>query len=81
MTNKILKYQILKFIYIHYDDYIMEKQYKIASNILECIGKTPIVKMNKIPLNHGIKCQLFAKLEFFNPGGSLKDRIGYNMIT
>lgn len=29
---------------------------KIASNILECIGKTPIVRMNKMPLNHGIKC-------------------------
>ena len=50
----------------------------IINNILEAIGKTPIVKLNKI--GSEIECNLFAKCEFFNPGGSVKDRIGYNMV-
>ena len=50
----------------------------IINNILEAIGKTPIVKLNKIGLK--LECNLFAKCEFFNPGGSVKDRIGYNMV-
>lgn len=48
------------------------------NNILELIGNTPLVKLNKI--TKGLKPQIFAKLESFNPGGSNKDRIGYNMI-
>jgi cysteine synthase len=51
----------------------------IYNNILATIGKTPIVKMNRI--GHELECELFAKCEFFNPGGSIKDRIGYEMIT
>ena len=50
----------------------------IINNILEAIGKTPVVKLNKIGLE--LECNLFAKCEFFNPGGSVKDRIGYNMV-
>jgi len=50
----------------------------IYNNILETIGKTPIVKINR--LNHGLECELYAKCEFFNPGGSVKDRIGYEMV-
>ncbi|MEJ2506733.1 MAG: pyridoxal-phosphate dependent enzyme [Ignavibacteriaceae bacterium] len=48
------------------------------NNILEQIGETPLIKINKI--NKGLKPQIFAKLESANPGGSVKDRIGYNMI-
>ena len=48
------------------------------NNILEQIGNTPLIKINKI--NKGLKPQIFAKLESANPGGSVKDRIGYNMI-
>ena len=48
------------------------------NNILEHIGNTPLIKINKI--NKGLKPQIFAKLESANPGGSVKDRIGYNMI-
>ncbi|MAJ45163.1 MAG: cystathionine beta-synthase [Candidatus Marinimicrobia bacterium] len=51
----------------------------IRKNILEAIGKTPVVKLNKIAKN--LKCNLYAKCEFFNAGGSIKDRIGFNMIT
>ena len=52
---------------------------KILNNILEAIGNTPIVKLNKVG-NH-LDCNLMVKCEFFNSGGSIKDRIGYNMIS
>ena len=48
------------------------------NNILELIGNTSLVKMNKI--NKGLKPQIFAKLESLNPGGSVKDRIGIAML-
>lgn len=48
-------------------------------NILEQIGNTPLIKINKI--NKGLKPQIFAKLESANPGGSVKDRIGYSMVV
>ncbi|MBQ4646909.1 MAG: cysteine synthase A [Candidatus Gastranaerophilales bacterium] len=50
---------------------------KVYNNILETIGKTPIVKINK--LNSGI-ANIFAKVEYFNPAGSIKDRVALNMI-
>ncbi len=49
------------------------------NNILEQIGNTPLIKLNRI--NKGLKPQIFAKLESANPGGSVKDRIGYAMIV
>lgn len=48
------------------------------NSILETIGKTPLVKLNRITKN--VKPNIFVKLESFNPGGSVKDRIGMNMI-
>uniref|UniRef100_A0A1B0GIC2 Cystathionine beta-synthase n=2 Tax=Lutzomyia longipalpis TaxID=7200 RepID=A0A1B0GIC2_LUTLO len=53
---------------------------KIHPNILHAIGFTPVVKLNKIPQSLGIKCDMYAKCEFLNPGGSVKDRIGYRMV-
>ena len=50
----------------------------IHDTILNTIGNTPVVKINKIGKN--LKCNLFAKCEFFNPGGSVKDRIGWKMV-
>ena len=50
----------------------------IHNSILDTVGKTPIIKLNKIGAK--LNCHLFAKCEFFNPGGSLKDRIGVRMI-
>lgn len=47
-------------------------------NILGTIGNTPLVKLNRVA--KGLKCTLLAKLEFFSPGGSVKDRIGIAMI-
>jgi len=48
------------------------------NNILEVIGRTPLVRLNKVASE--LKCTVWAKCEFLNPGGSLKDRIGYNMV-
>ena len=50
----------------------------ILKDILETVGNTPIVKLNKI--GNSLECNLFVKCEFFNPGGSIKDRIGKQMI-
>lgn len=51
---------------------------KYADTILDLIGNTPLVKINK--LNPNPKVTILAKLEYFNPGGSIKDRIGKSMI-
>ena len=51
---------------------------KIASSIIELIGNTPLVRLNK--LNHDGYAEVVLKLEFFNPLGSVKDRIGFSMI-
>ncbi|XP_070771102.1 cystathionine beta-synthase b [Enoplosus armatus] len=52
----------------------------ILPNILEKIGQTPLVRLNKIPKEFGLKCDVLAKCEFFNAGGSVKDRIGLRMV-
>ena len=52
---------------------------KIYNNVLEYIGNTPMIRLNRIPANEGIKCTMLAKCEFYNPGGSTKDRIGLRM--
>ena len=50
----------------------------VAENILETIGRTPMVKINR--LNPNGRVNIFAKLEGFNPTGSIKDRIAVKMI-
>lgn len=51
---------------------------KIAQNITDLVGKTPLVKINRLVKEDA--AELVAKLEFFNPAGSVKDRIALNMI-
>lgn len=51
---------------------------KLYSTILDLIGKTPIVQLNRLPDTNG--ANVFMKLESFNPGGSVKDRAALNMI-
>ena len=51
----------------------------IFDSILDTIGKTPVVRLNKIGIE--LDCDLFVKCEFFNPGGSVKDRIGWRMVA
>lgn len=48
------------------------------ASIVDAIGNTPLVKLNR--LSQELDCNLYAKCEFMNPGGSVKDRIGKNMI-
>jgi cysteine synthase A len=50
----------------------------IFDSILDTIGKTPVVRLNKIGIE--LDCDLFVKCEYFNPGGSVKDRIGWRMV-
>ncbi|MGE5399866.1 MAG: cystathionine beta-synthase [Ignavibacteriales bacterium] len=50
----------------------------VKENILELIGNTPLIRLQRI--NRGLRPQILAKLESFNPGGSVKDRIGVAMV-
>jgi len=53
---------------------------RIYNSITETIGDTPLVRMGRMPQSAGVKADLLFKLEFFNPIGSVKDRIGVAMI-
>lgn len=53
---------------------------RIYDSIVDTIGNTPIVRLDKLAKEHGVKANLLAKLEFFNPLASVKDRIGVAMI-
>lgn len=53
---------------------------KIANQMTDLIGKTPLVALNKYSAFRGLKTPLVAKVEFFNPGGSVKDRIALGMV-
>jgi cystathionine beta-synthase len=58
----------------------VDRRENILGNILHAVGGTPCVRLNKIPVEAGLECELVAKCEFLNPGGSVKDRIGTRMI-
>lgn len=51
-----------------------------AVDATKLIGHTPLVRLNKIPQSLGIKAKVYAKVELFNAGGSVKDRIALRMI-
>lgn len=53
----------------------------IYNNVTELIGKTPILKLNNFSKSEDVAANIFAKLEYFNPAGSVKDRIAYAMIS
>ncbi|HIU55001.1 MAG TPA: cysteine synthase A [Candidatus Gallibacteroides avistercoris] len=52
----------------------------IAKNLTELIGNTPLLELSRFNANKGLNATLMAKIEFFNPGGSVKDRIALSMI-
>lgn len=53
---------------------------KVANNITELIGRTPLLELTKIEKEQRTKAQIVAKLEFLNPGRSVKDRVGLKLI-
>ena len=53
---------------------------KIRDSVLDCVGNTPMIRINNIAKAENIQCELLVKAEFLNPGGSVKDRIGRRMV-
>ena len=53
---------------------------KVAENVLQLVGRTPLVALNKYSAWRGLETPIVAKVEYFNPGGSVKDRIALAMI-
>lgn len=53
---------------------------KIYDNILQLIGNTPLLHLNKIEETEKLEANIYAKIEGLNPGGSVKDRAALNMI-
>lgn len=53
---------------------------KIVNNLVELIGNTPLLQLNNYKAQKGFEGTIIAKLEYFNPAGSVKDRIGFAMI-
>src|SRR3990170_1842440 len=51
---------------------------RVFSDIAGTIGRTPLIRLNRV--TRGLACEVYAKLEMFNPGGSVKDRIAFPMI-
>src|SRR5205085_281215 len=53
---------------------------RVFDSIVEAIGNTPIVRLRNLPQAHGVNATILAKLEYFNPAASVKDRIGAAMV-
>lgn len=53
---------------------------KISDSVTELIGSTPLLKLNGYSKKYGLKADVIVKLEYFNPGGSIKDRVALAMI-
>src|SRR3979411_3472876 len=53
---------------------------RVFDSIVDAVGDTPIVRLRKLPQAHGVNATVLAKLEYFNPAASVKDRIGAAMV-
>ena len=53
---------------------------RVFDSIVDAVGDTPIVRLRKLPQAHGVNATILAKLEYFSPAASVKDRIGAAMI-
>ena len=56
----------------------VSEKHRVYDNILQTIGRTPLIHLKKI--GSELPASLYAKVEYFNPGGSIKDRIATNII-
>eukprot|EP00978_Attheya_sp_CCMP212_P023911 scaffold74226_cov51-Attheya_sp.AAC.3 len=54
--------------------------FRICDSALDAIGETPLIRLNKVVLGLDLECEVLAKCEFFNAGGSVKDRIAKRMV-
>lgn len=61
-------------------NYALNRAIQIQDSILDVVGQTPMVRLNNLAKLYGIKCELLVKCEYFNPGGSVKDRIALRMV-
>ena len=52
----------------------------IKDSVLDCVGNTPMIRVNNLTKAEGVECEILCKAEFLNPGGSVKDRIGRRML-
>ena len=57
-----------------------DRRTMVMDDITDVVGCTPCVRLNKVPKKYGVQCEVIAKCEFLNPGGSVKDRIGVRMV-
>ena len=62
----------------HLLNFVQNQRMKVYNNILETIGNTPLVRINKLTAE--VSAQVFAKVETTNPGNSVKDRMAVKMI-
>jgi len=59
---------------------VPDRSTTVLSSVLEAVGNTPCIELQRVPKLLGLKCRVVAKCEFLNPGGSVKDRIGRLML-
>ena len=64
---------------LNHQSAVLERQPVFSKNILDTIGQTPLVRLNRIVFGT-TACTVLAKVESFNPAGSIKDRIGLSII-
>eukprot|EP00758_Cryptobia_borreli_P008955 Tbor_TRINITY_DN5431_c1_g1::TRINITY_DN5431_c1_g1_i3::g.24766::m.24766/K01697/CBS; cystathionine beta-synthase len=58
----------------------LDRRTQILDSCLDAIGQTPCIRLQRVPKEWGLRCEVIAKCECYNPGGSLKDRIAKEMI-
>ncbi|KAF9454348.1 pyridoxal phosphate-dependent enzyme, beta subunit [Macrolepiota fuliginosa MF-IS2] len=58
----------------------MPRSTQVLDNALDAVGNTPLIRLDKVAKQHGIKCNLLGKVEYFSAGGSVKDRIAKAMV-
>lgn len=61
-------------------NYALNRAIHIQDSVVDWIGQTPLIRLTNLARMYDIKCELLAKCEFFNPGGSVKDRIALRMV-
>jgi len=71
---------ILKTLYKLKNQWEVLKMSKIFKNLTDLIGNTPLLELTNYNNENALEAEVIAKLEYFNPAGSVKDRIGYSMI-